>query len=210
MTSITNMAVVFGLIGIIMLFVLALAVVSYILSALSYFTVAKRRGIAAPWLAWIPITQAWTLGSICDHYDGLHGFERKWRKVLISLSIIVVGSAILAEIVSYAQMLRLALSDQRGYSYDDWEIIGMLGWIYGAGIITIIVASAMSVCQAICMFKFYESCRPQDAVKYLLLSLLVPLASPFCLMSCRKFDLGLPQQPSVTETQLPPPDEPWE
>ena len=44
-----------------------LAVITYIFSSLGSYTLAKRRGIRAPGLAWIPIGGVrWILGSLAD------------------------------------------------------------------------------------------------------------------------------------------------
>ena len=43
-----------------------LAVASYVLTALALYTVARRRGLKNPWLAWIPVASAWIVGSLSD------------------------------------------------------------------------------------------------------------------------------------------------
>lgn len=50
--------------GVIFLVSLAFSAVTYILQSLGLYTVAKRRGINNPWLAWLPIGNVWILGSI--------------------------------------------------------------------------------------------------------------------------------------------------
>ena len=51
-----------------MFFTSGLAIVSYVLLAWGLFTIAKRRGINKPWLAWIPVVNVWMLGCISDQY----------------------------------------------------------------------------------------------------------------------------------------------
>ena len=201
--SMANIAAIFGVIGVITLIAMAWAVVDYVLSSIAFFTVARRRRISNAWMAWVPILRFWALGGICDHYDSTRGFKRSWRKILLTLTIVVVGCGVIFEIVTIAQTVSLTLTYEYSNYVDVFTVIGSLAGVYAMLIVMIIVASALSVCQMICQFKFFESCRPDDAVKFLLLSLLVPFASPFCLFSCRNYDLGLPQQPDVNE-QLPP------
>lgn len=43
-----------------------LGIVAYVLTAWALFVIAKRRGIGSPWMAWVPIVNAWTLGAISD------------------------------------------------------------------------------------------------------------------------------------------------
>ena len=40
-----------------------IGIATYVLSALGLYTIAKRRGLNHPWLAWIPVASAWTVGS---------------------------------------------------------------------------------------------------------------------------------------------------
>lgn len=216
--SINGAGAVLAIVALVWLFALGCLILNYVLTALSYYTVAKRRGIPHPGLAWVPLVSVWTLGSICDHYDGTRGMQRKWRVVLLTLTIIGYAGIFIAYIIMLANVAGLVISHHY-YAYDynylmPTEIAGALG----GGVVLLVVgalaAAAAGFCQIICVYKYYESCRPKDALKFLLLSLLVPLALPFCLMSCRNYDLGMPQpqqpyyppyppQPSVNYDQPP-------
>ena len=64
------------------------AIVSYVLRSVGLYTIAKRRGIHHPWLAWLPIGDAWIMGSISDQYQYVaKGKIRNRRKVLLGLNI---------------------------------------------------------------------------------------------------------------------------
>lgn len=223
-----DMGIIFGILGVILFFVIAWAIVNYILRSLSYYTVAKRRGAPNPGLAWVPIVWVWTQGGICDQYDATRGIKRKWRVVLLTLSIIAAAGILIGFILMIAQAASTAVSYYR--YYNDFEAMsGMMG-AFGDAIMLLSLAGAaggaLVVCQMICQFKFFESCRPNDAVKFLLLSNLVPFAQPICLMCCRNYDLGMPQpqpyfapqpapqmypqQPPANDDQLPPPYNPYQ
>ena len=45
-----------------------LSIAAYVLQALGLYTIAKRRGISNPWLAWVPVAWVWVLGSISDQF----------------------------------------------------------------------------------------------------------------------------------------------
>ena len=61
-----------------------LSVGTYVLTALGLYTIAQRRGINKPWLAWIPVVNVWTLGCISDQYRYVvKGEKKSKRKVLI-------------------------------------------------------------------------------------------------------------------------------
>ena len=49
--------------------VLACFVVMYVFQSIGLYTIAKRRGIANPGLAWVPVAYSWILGSVSDQYQ---------------------------------------------------------------------------------------------------------------------------------------------
>ena len=65
-----------------------LSILAYILQALALYTIAKRRGIRKPWLAWIPFGNSWILGSLSDqyHYVTKRTIKNR-RKLLLGLEI---------------------------------------------------------------------------------------------------------------------------
>ena len=68
-----------------------LNVAAYVLTSLAFYTVAKRRGLSNPWLAWIPVANVWLLGSISDQYRYVvRGENRSRRKILLTLKVISV------------------------------------------------------------------------------------------------------------------------
>lgn len=73
------------------LIVMGIGLVQYILTSLALYTIADRRGIKNPWLAWLPVAYYWLLGSIADNYDETHGINRSWRKTLLILALIFIG-----------------------------------------------------------------------------------------------------------------------
>ena len=44
------------------------SVVTYVLTSLGLYTMAKRRMINHPWLSWVPVANMWILGSLSDQY----------------------------------------------------------------------------------------------------------------------------------------------
>ena len=66
-----------------------LGIAAYILRSIGLYSIAKRRGIANPWLAWIPVAWVWVLGSISDQFRYVTKAQVKSkRKVLLITSII--------------------------------------------------------------------------------------------------------------------------
>lgn len=63
MTEAQGLGVLLALGGFLALFLL-LGLVFYILFALGLYTMAKRRDLPNPWLAWIPVAQLYTMGEV--------------------------------------------------------------------------------------------------------------------------------------------------
>lgn len=171
------------------LLIVGIGLASYIMKAIALYKIADRRQIPNPWMSWLPFTSEWLIGSIVDDYDGRNGIKRKWRVTLLTLSLISAIGILVTYIAMFAGILVLA------FQYTDTEppmgpTLVYVMIFYIALIIFAFIASAKSICQIICIFKIYESTVPKKAVKYLLLSILVPLAGPICLLRCK--DKGYP------------------
>lgn len=68
-----------------------LSIGSYIFLAVGLYTMAKRRGIRNPWLAWIPVANMWLLGCLSDQYQYVAlGQQKNKRKTLLALEIVVL------------------------------------------------------------------------------------------------------------------------
>lgn len=186
--------VVGGVVLAIYLLALVVAVVDYVLVSLSLYTLAKRRGIRAPGLAWVPIANYWLLGSLTNEIDAKNGFSRKWNVTLLTLSL----TAVIGVVISYASLIIAGAAYALSYAgaYIEPELGTVLGMIlpfYILLILAMVIAVALSICAAVCMFKVFESTVPQKAVKYLLLYLMVPLAGGICLFKARNQGYPFPE-----------------
>ena len=66
-----------------------LGIGAYVLTSLALYTVAQRRGIRKPWLAWVPVLNCWILGSLSDQYRYVVLEQNKSkRKVLLVLNLV--------------------------------------------------------------------------------------------------------------------------
>lgn len=172
---------------------------NYIIRSLSLFHIAKRRGLANYGLAWVPVGYLWTVGSIADGYDSTHGVSRKWRHVLLwltlagSILVMVLYVSLLVGIFSVAFASAQSQLNSWNSSQPPAQLFyAILGFYVGLIPLSMLYA-ARNVCNWICYYKLFESCNPKKSVLLLLLSLLVPFAFPFCLLSCCKKDLGMPE-----------------
>ena len=193
------------------------AVLVYILKALALYTIAKRRNIKKPWLAWIPGVNLWVLGSVSDQYQYVVKRQVKnKRKVLLGLNIAMaaIGSVVLiAAVWLFAVLLLMiisvpTMSDPEtlvsNLMYDAGTNVVLLNLIGLAGILAIPLA-VVSVIQTVyfymALYDVFRSCEPKNSTLYLVLSLVgnVVVEGAYCifLMLCKDKDLGMP--PRKTE-----------
>ena len=159
-------------------------IASYIMTSWGLYSIASRRQISNPWLAWLPIGNYWIMGSIADEYDGRNGLKRKWRMTLLILEIVVVVATIVCIVAFFVSIFSFALQVEL-IEADVYDAFDAIIPIYIAAILVAVVATALQALYMITLYKIFESTVPEKSVKYMLLSVMVPLASAICLMICR-------------------------
>ncbi len=190
-----------GLLGIVMLIVLmvlflvmAVAVVCYVLQSLGLQTIAKRRGIRNGWLAWLPVTWPWVLGSISDQYQYVVRCNiTNRRKIMLGLSIATVAASMLDNIeTTVSAVLGSGISG----GFTGWQQMTLFG------LASVGVALVLSVYEYICLFDLYRSCKPGKSVTFLVLSIVFPVTVPFFIFACRQKDLGMPPRKQSAPQQI--------
>lgn len=175
---------------------------SYIILAVSLYSIAKRRGIRRPWLAWIPVANIWMLGCISDQYRYVaRGEERSKRKKLLTLEIIMIV-LLVAVIVFVAScffelasvidvdpkyLLELAEMDEEELTQALTELFQttfenngamlpqMMRSLLVAGVLCLVltvVAVALSVIQYMAYYDIFMSCEPRNAGTFLTLGII--------------------------------------
>ena len=176
---------------------LALSVAMYILQALGLYTIADRRRIKHPWLAWLPLTNMWILGSIGDQYQYVaKGQIRNRRKVLLGigiamsvLTLILVGCYVSVFVNLFAN-LRLF-----GYMTENQImklVMAPLLSMAGVSIVALVLAVIATVFQYIAYYDLFASCNPKYKVLFTVLGILFPVTLPFFVFACRNKDVGMP------------------
>ena len=177
-----------------LLLMLALSVVSYVLGSVGFYRIAKRRGIHHAWLAWIPVGNAWLLGSISDHYQYVAKQKvTKRRRVLLVLQII---AAAFGFIYGFAAAL-VGIMETGGS-------IGMVAVTVIAYLVLLGVSVATSVFCYIAYYDLFASCRPGSAVLFLVLGIFFGFTLPFFVFACSGSDRGMPaRRVSRPASQIP-------
>lgn len=197
--------------------ILGIGIITYVLQSLAMYTIADRRRIPNAWLAWLPFGNVWILGSIVDHQEGQRGVDRKWRRLLLTLSLVFSIGYVLIYVGMLAVGAWTALSGDLAVGGEEvfGLVFGVVWIVLLAFIVLMVVGMAFSILQYICIYKLYEELVPEKAIKYFLISLLVPLGQAICLTKCKNSTVGVPQpamtyapamryQPVVPETPVIP------
>ncbi len=190
------MFVIFALYGVLCL----IGLIGYILSSCAYHKIAARRNIETPWLAWIPLVRDYTIGRITNEYDKKNGYDRKWHKVLLILLGIFVVTFAVFYIIFLAAVVGLALKEEFYYDYNIAAEVTAFVISYIGIILSALVGSAYTAISYICSFKIYESLKPEKAIKYIILNMLVPLAGPICLYMNRNEGYSFEAEASSVES----------
>lgn len=181
-----------GIYLIFILLMMAFSVVSYVLHSLGLYTIAKRRGIHHAWLAWIAIGSEWILGSIADQYQYVaKGKVRSRRKALLGLELAVLGTTI----ASYICIAAMAVVGAMDAAPEAMVLPALLMVLFAMAMIVLSIIFMVFV--YIAYYDMFASCQPENAVLYLVLGIIFPIAMPFFVFACRKQDKGMPPRKPV-------------
>lgn len=178
---------------------LLLALVFYVLESLALYSIAKRRGIRNPGLAWVPVGSSWIKGCVSDQFVYVtKGKLQNRRKLLLGLEIGAIALSLAASILEL-------LLPAAGILFR----LVVFGVRIGAGVIG-----------SLALYDLYASCEPGRGVLYLVLSLTLGVTKPFLMFACRNQDKGMPPRKNARPgpQSIPEPDwqpaepeqEPWD
>ena len=203
-----------------------LGVIVYVLQALALYTIAKRRGIKKPWMAWIPLVNVWILGSISDQYQYVVKRQVKnKRKVLLGLNIAMAALIVLLIVAIIWLIVALIMTGVSLELFSDGNMpgsnldavaldaladeIGVLLLICLLALPLLVLSIMQTVYFYIAMYDVFCSCEPKNSTLYLVLSIVgnVVVEGAYCifLMRCKDKDLGMPPRKVevVTPSEIP-------
>ena len=189
----------------------------YVLNALGFYSIAKRRGINHAWMSWIPVLDLWVLGCISDQYQYVvKGKNKNKRKWLLGLSI-ALAVVYIVFFVFFGIMMVDVIGGVISTMDESLLLENLMGPVVGM-LVSFIpmmgLAIAVIVVRYIAMYDLYTSCSPQNNVLFLVLSIFFNVTEPFFVFFLRKKDDGMPprrQQPQYIPPQpaYEPPRENW-
>ena len=185
----TGVAGVLGIVfAVVMTIALIIAIGLYILRSMGLYTIAKRRGLRLPGMAWVPIGSEWLVGSIADQ------FNRKARKKNLHLRTFLLIGGILVWIANAAYLV-FYFTKMPELTADFWNatpetMIPLLStWSVSSAVS--LITTAFSVFYYIAVFKMYRSCTPGNTVWMLVLSIIFGTAAESVMFFCiRRKDDG--------------------
>ena len=198
-----------------------LGVIVYVLQALALYTIAKRRGIKKPWMAWIPLVNVWILGSISDQYQYVVKRQVKnKRKVLLGLNIAMAALIVLLIVAIIWLIVALIMTGVSLELFSDGNMpgsnldavaldaladeIGVLLLICLLALPLLVLSIMQTVYFYIAMYDVFCSCEPKNSTLYLVLSIVgnVVVEGAYCifLMLCKDKDLGMPPRKAEVVT----------
>ena len=189
-----------------------LGIAAYVLSSMALYTMAKRRGLNNPWLAWIPVVNCWIVGSLSDQYRYVvKGENKSKRKVLLTLNIInscLCLVMIVVAVVMAVNLVKLAMTGANEMAILS-AVMGPVMGVAGLSLPVLGVVIAYAIVYYMALYDVYKSMDPGNCVLFLVLSIIFNVTEPFFLFFNRNKDLGMP--PRRQETQYIPYEEPqWQ
>ena len=188
----------------------AISVMTYVLSSLGIYTVAKRRGIHHAWLSWVPVANLWIIGSLSDQYRYVaRGQVKAKRKALIIMQVINVVLAVVLICAVIGGVVGVVLN--AGYMDEEQLIMKAMAPILGSLLLLLPLAGlsiAIVVVRFMALYDIYMSMDPENAVLFLVLSIFIPVTEPFFLFFNREKDKGMPPRRPVFRDPQPWADQP--
>lgn len=173
-------------------------IAAYILTSLAIYTVSRRRGLKNAWLAWVPVINCWLLGSLSDQYQyvvkGENKSKRKWLMILNILKAALVLMLVVLCLVTAGALIANHHADVMG------AVVALLALVLPLCAVTI----AFCVIRYMALYDVYRSMDPNNAVLYLVLSILFRPTEPFFLFFNREKDLGMPPRKHRFVEEQPP------
>lgn len=162
------------------------SIAMYVLTALSLYTIAQRRGIRKAWLAWVPVLNCWILGSLSDQYRYVvRGQVKHKRKILLILNLVkaVLGTTLVS---MAAVVIWTMFTNAAGFFMG--SVLSLLGLLLPLGIVGI----AYCIIYYMALYDLYTSLDPENNVLFLVLSIFFSVTKPFFLFFSREKDNGMP------------------
>lgn len=161
-----------GFLGIAFFFILfvifVFSIISYIFSAIGLYTMAKKRNLSHPWMAWIPILDLHLQGQLVNDDISIGSWHIPYAKLFLPLFPIVLG------------------------------LLGSLFWSFssfGGSFLLFVLYLGFVFYNAVSLFWLFSIYSPQNRIVFLVLSILFPFLSSIFIFAIRNNDAFDPRYP---------------
>ncbi len=172
--------------------ILCIAITAYVFNSIGLYCIAKRRGLSAPYTAWIPFASTFLFGKIAEQYEAAErGKSKPHKKILLGLEIPYVILNIICNF-AFASLIHNTIFNSEMFNYGSYAYQSLEPYIVYEYIFSYILSAvgiAYFVFYYIALYKVYRSLSPSTTTMYLVLSILFGIA-PFVLFANRKKDEG--------------------
>ena len=189
-----------GAIGVALLAVVAIAavigLVFYIFEAIGLYRMARGCGLSAPGLAFVPIANAMILGQLARRGCQAYGKRGLPYPVLLPLGQVLCIFLSAAMCVSSLQLLWNTLfpliAGENLSAAMEARVISAGVSLMLIGMVLFVVSMATAVFVYMALYQVYRLFSPENTVLYMLLSILLPVTTPFILFAIRHRQPGAP------------------
>ncbi len=136
------------------------------ISSFGMYRIAKRRSIPCPWLAWIPMINLWTLGSIADQ----HVFFKHQKRGFLRW--VMVGHMAVSILICIALCTDVAVLD---------HLVALTG---SAALLIFLLGLAGTGAVFVALAMLYASCLPRRSPIYTMLSIIFSIPTPIFILKC--------------------------
>lgn len=174
--------------------VLAFGIVCYIFQGIGLYALAKRRGIRAPGLAWVPVLNYWIIGGLGDQQERIEG--KKDPRARVSLLVFYILTACCAALVTILMILIVPQMTMASQYTGVYSAVNT-----NIAIWTAVYMLMLGIAISFCVFYFlslnriYRSCA-KSYTALSVLSVLFPCIVPFVVFALRKRDANL--EPNIS------------
>lgn len=141
----------------IMIFACVFAIIAYIFKGISLYTLAKKRNLRYPWIAWIPMANRYLLGALINDQVSIGSLH-----------------------IPYAAIILPLLSGVSTLLSNTVTLIPFVGWIF-----LFIAGILIAIYEYSAYYWLYRIYNPKNATLYLVLSIIFPVTIPFFWFSLR-------------------------
>ncbi len=171
--------------GLILLYI----IIVHFMEGVGLYSIAKRRGIHAPYFAFLPVCNYVLMGRIAEQFEkAQYGRTKTYNKYML-----ITGMPYVITLTVYLFLVFVV--------YPDVSTTADLGASYMAGSFTVdaagvtlfLVTIPFIGAQTLTLYKVFRSLKPDNCALYTILNATVNVVTPFAIYNFRELDLGYRQ-----------------